>query len=79
MILEPKKRKSVTVSIVSPSICMKQWDQMPRSSMDMNLGKLQEIVRVVRDREVRHAAVYGVGKCQTHLSNYTYTEVFCYT
>ena len=37
MILEPSKMKSVTVSIVSPSIChevmgpdaMKSWDQMP--------------------------------------------------
>ena len=79
VILEPPKIKSVAISIVSPSICMKQWDQMPRSSMDMNLGKLQEIVRVVRDREVKRAAVHGVGKSQTHLSNYTYTEVFCYT
>ena len=29
VILEPKKMKSVTVSIVSPSIFMKWWDQMP--------------------------------------------------
>ena len=27
--LEPPKIRSVTVSIVSPSICMKSWDQMP--------------------------------------------------
>ena len=32
VILEPKKIKSVTVSIVSPSICMKWWDRMPWSS-----------------------------------------------
>ena len=32
MILESKKVKSVTVSIVSPSICMKWWGQMPWSS-----------------------------------------------
>ena len=31
-------------------------------SVDMNLGKLQEIVR---DREAWHAAVHGVGKSQT--------------
>ena len=31
-ILEPKKIKSLTVSIVSPSISMKWWDQMPWSS-----------------------------------------------
>ena len=29
VILEPKKIKSVTVSIVSPSICHKVWDRMP--------------------------------------------------
>ena len=29
VILKPKKIKSVTVSIVSPSICMKYWDQIP--------------------------------------------------
>ena len=32
VILELKKIKSVTVSIVSPSICMKWWDCMPWSS-----------------------------------------------
>ena len=32
------------------------------SSMDMNLGKLQEMVR---DREAWRAAVHGVGKSQT--------------
>ena len=31
VILEPKKIKCVTVSIVSPSICHKWWDQMPWS------------------------------------------------
>ena len=36
LILEPKNIKSVTVSIVSPSICMKRWDRMLRCSMDMN-------------------------------------------
>ena len=30
-ILEPKKTNSITVSTVSPSICMKWWDQMPWS------------------------------------------------
>ena len=29
VILEPPKIKSLTVSIVSPSIAMKRWDQMP--------------------------------------------------
>ena len=34
-------------------------------SMDMNLSKIQEIVE---DREAWHAAVYGVTKSQTQLS-----------
>ena len=38
------------------------------SSVDMNLGKLREIVR---DRETWCAAVHGVAKSQTGLSNWT--------
>ena len=40
-------------------------------SMDMNFSKLQEIVK---DREAWHAAVYGVTKSQTQLSNLTHTH-----
>ena len=36
------------------------------SSTDMSLSKLQEIVK---DREAWHAAVHGVGKSWTWLSN----------
>ena len=36
------------------------------NSMNMNLSKLQEIVK---DREAWHAAVHGVTKSQTQLSN----------
>ena len=35
-------------------------------SMDMSLSKLQE---TVKDREAWHAAVHGVTKCRTGLSD----------
>ena len=47
------------------------WQRMRRfgsitDSMDMNLNKLQEIAK---DREVWCAAVHGISKSQTQLSN----------
>ena len=40
------------------------WSDSITDSMDMNLGKLWEMVK---DREAWHAAVHGVVKCQTQL------------
>ena len=39
-----------------------RWMDGITDAMDMNLGKLQEIVK---DREAWHAAVHGVAKIQT--------------
>ena len=43
VILEPPKIKSVTVSIVSPSICMKWWDQAEAEWLYKDLQDLLEL------------------------------------
>ena len=42
--------------------------------MDMNLSKLREIVK---DREAWHAAVHGVERSQTELTNLTTAAIQC--
>ena len=43
-----------------------KWLDSLTNSMDMNLGKLQEMVK---DRESWHAAVHGIAKSQTRLGD----------
>ena len=53
-----------------------RWFEGITNSMDMNLSKLWEIVK---DRDIWRAAVHGVPKSQTWLSNWTTTTTHTHT
>ena len=50
------------------------WLDVFIDSMDMSLSKLWDIVN---NREAGRAAVHGVTKSRTRLSNWTTAKIFC--
>ena len=73
MILEPRKIKSVTLSIVSPSIC----HEVMGLDGEGNGTPLQySCLENPMDGGTWWAAVHGVAKSQTRLSDFTFTFYF---
>ena len=73
MILEPKKIKSVTVSIVSPSIC----HEVMGLDREGNGTPLQySCLENPMDGGTWWAAVHGVAKSRTRLNEFTFTFHF---
>ena len=73
MILEPKKIKSVTVSIVSPSIC---HEVVGLDGEGNGIPLQYSCLKNPMDGGAWKAAVHGVAEGQTRLSDFTFTFHF---